>query len=128
MGSFVVGFLLLVIVALAVKSAVHRIRHGSACCGERDAPEKKIKPADKNKSHYPYEYILVVDGMRCSNCVRRVENVLNSVDGFWAKANLEKKSVNVLSKMQAEASFFEKRIGEAGYTVLSVSQVEKSRK
>ena len=68
MGSFVVGFILLVIVALAVKSAVHRIRHGSACCGERDAPEKKIKPADKNKSHYPYEYILVVDGMRCSNC------------------------------------------------------------
>ena len=72
-----------------------------------------MRPSDKNKSHYPYEYILVVDGMRCSNCVRRVENALNSVDGFWAKANLEKKSVNVLSKTQAEASFFEKRIGEA---------------
>ena len=121
MGTIVIIFILLLIVALAVKSIIHRIRHGSACCGERDAPEKKIHPADKDKSHYPYKYILSVDGMHCSNCTRHVENALNSIEGLWATANLETKSVSVLAKMQVEESAFEKEIQQAGYTVLSVT-------
>ena len=120
MGTVIVILVILVVVVLAVKSTIKRILHGSSCCGERDALPKKIKPADKNKSHYPYEYILSVDGMHCSNCSRRVENTLNSIDGLWAKVNLEKKSVIVLSKKDLEASFFETEIGRAGYTVLSV--------
>lgn len=120
MGTIVIIFILLLIVALAVKSVIHRIRHGSACCGERDAPEKKIHPVDKDKSHYPYKYILSVDGMHCSNCTRHVENALNSIEGLWASASLEKKTVTVLSKMEVDAADFESEIREAGYTVLSV--------
>ncbi|MCR5400655.1 MAG: heavy-metal-associated domain-containing protein [Treponema sp.] len=120
MGTVIVILVILVVVLLAVKSTIKRILHGSSCCGERDALPKKIKPADKNKSHYPYEYILSIDGMHCSNCSRRIENTLNSIDGLWAKVNLEKKSLIVLSKKDLEASFFETEIGRAGYTVLSV--------
>ena len=121
MGTIVVIAVLLVITVLAVKSVIHRIRHGSACCGERDAPEKKIQPADKNRSHYPYKYNLAVDGMHCSNCTRHVENALNSIDGIWATASLEKKSVTVLSKVELKASDLESEIREAGYTVLAVT-------
>ena len=119
MGTIFVIAILLAIVAFSIKSLIHRIRHGSACCGERDAPEKKIQPSDKDKSHYPYKYTLAVDGMHCSNCVRHVENALNSVEGLWATASLEKKSVTVLSKMELEAADLENEIREAGYTVLA---------
>ena len=122
MGTIFVSAVFLVIVAFAIKSVIHRIRHGSACCGERDAPEKKIQPSDKDKSHYPYKYILAVDGMHCSNCTRHVENALNSINGLWATANLEKKSVTVLSKMELEAADLESEVREAGYTVLAVSK------
>ena len=125
MGNIFVIAVLLVIGILAVKSVVHRIRHGSACCGERDAPEKKIQPSDSNKSHYPYKYILAVDGMHCSNCTRHVENALNSIDGLWATASLEKKSVTVLSKIELEAADLETEIREAGYTVLAVTKENK---
>ncbi len=122
MGTIFTAAVLLAIAVFAVKSVIHRIRHGSACCGERDAPEKKIQPADKDKSHYPYKYILAVDGMHCSNCTRHVENALNSIDGLWATASLEKKSVTVLSKIELESSDLESEVREAGYTVLCVNK------
>ncbi len=122
MGTVIITLILIVIAALAVKSVVHRIRHGSSCCGERDAPEKKVKVSDKNKSNYPYRYIISVDGMHCSNCTRRVENALNSLDGIWATANLEKKYVSVLSKKEADEKVLTSQISGAGYTVLSFAQ------
>jgi len=120
MSTFIVVLILLVIVAFAIKSVVHRIRHGSACCGERDAAEKKVRISDKNKKHYPYTYTMQVDGMRCSNCVRHVENALNSIDGIWASASLEKKNVTIRAKNQMEAYFLEKTVSDAGYTPLSL--------
>lgn len=121
MGTVIIIFGLIVIVVFAVKSIVHRIRFGSSCCGERDAAPKKIKVHDKNKSHYPYSYVLSIDGMHCSNCVRHVENAFNSIDGVWAKVNLEKKEATVLSKNPFETADLEAIVSEEGYTVLCVS-------
>jgi copper chaperone CopZ len=110
---------LCIIVFFAIKSTVYRIIHGSACCGERDAPVKKVKVKDKNKSHYVYSCTAYVEGMRCSNCARSVENALNSLDGIWAKANIEKKCVNILSKSLIDESLVISAVAKAGYTVLS---------
>jgi copper chaperone CopZ len=121
MGSIIIIAILVVIILFAIKSVVHRIRHGSACCGERDAPQKKVKVKDKNKAHYPFQYILAVDGMRCSNCTRNVENALNSLDGIWATADLQEKEVIVLSKTIRENSELERIVAQAGYTVLKIS-------
>ena len=122
MGTIIIVLILLVIILTAIKGTLKRILHGSACCGERDAPEKKIQPADKNKSNHPYKYILSIDGMHCSNCTRHVENALNSIAGLWATASLEKKSVTVLSKMELDSSDLESEVREAGYTVLAITK------
>jgi len=122
MGTAIIIVILLVIILTSVKSTINRILHGSACCGERDAPEKKVKVKDKNKSHYPFKYVLSVDGMHCSNCTRHVENALNSIDGLWATANLEKKAVTVLSKMKVDSSDLESEVRKAGYTVLAITK------
>ena len=121
MGTVIIVLILAVIIAFAVKSVIHRIRHGSSCCGERDAPQKKVKVKDKNKSHYPFQYILSVDGMHCSNCTRHVENALNSLEGIWATADLQEKEVIVLSKSIRENSELERIVAQAGYTVLKIS-------
>ena len=122
MGTIIIVLILLVIILTAIKATLKRILHGSACCGERDAPEKKVKVQDKNKSHYPFKYVLSVDGMHCSNCTRHVENALNSIDGRWATASLEKKSVTVLSKMELDSADLESEVRDAGYTVLAVTK------
>ena len=121
MESFLIIAGLAVIILFAIRSVIHRIRHGSACCGERDAPQKKVKVKDKNKAHYPFKYILTVDGMHCSNCTRHVENTLNSLEGTWATADLQDKEVIVLSKTIRENSELEKIVAQAGYTVLKIS-------
>ena len=125
MSTLIICLILLVIIALAVKSIIHRIKHGSACCGERDAAPKKIIINDKNKSHYPFEYIIKIDGMHCSNCVRFVENALNSEKGLWATVNLEKKEARILANAQMEQKFLEKIVLNAGYTPLSFETVKK---
>ncbi|MBQ4235501.1 MAG: cation transporter [Treponema sp.] len=125
MGTVFIIVILLLAAAFAIKSVVHRIRHGSSCCGERDVPEKKIRPKDKNKSNYSHKYILTVDGMHCSNCARHVENALNSSEGIWASVNLEKKAVSVLSKHELDDNFLRSKINDAGYTVLEIKGLSK---
>ncbi len=118
MGTVIILIIILAIILLAVKSTIKRILYGSSCCGQKDRPEKKIKVQDKNKKHYPYKYQMKVDGMRCTNCARRIENTLNSIDGLWAKVSLENKLVTVLSKKEYEVNELSRKINEEGYSVL----------
>ena len=71
-GNVAVYVILAAIVGLAVYGTVKRGRHGSSCCGEREAAPKKVKVSDRKASDYHYFYELRVDGMHCSNCARRV--------------------------------------------------------
>ena len=122
MGTTIVICVLAIIVVCAILSIRKRIKYGSACCGTRAATPKKIKVKDKNKSHYPHTYTLIVDGMHCSNCARRVENALNSKEGVWATVKLESKSVLVLSKNPLEEAQLSKAISEVGYTLIGFSK------
>ena len=80
---------------------------------------KKNKVADKDKSHYPYEKTLVVDGMVCKNCSARVENALNSIDGVWAEADVSSGRVTVRMKREIEDKVLKKTVNDIGaYTVM----------
>ena len=121
MGTVIVILVLIAIIVCAILSIRKRIKYGSACCGTHDAAPKKIRVNDKNKSHYPYTYILTVDGMHCSNCARRVENVLNSKEGIWASVKLENNAVLVRSKNPLEWSDISPLISAEGYTLIELS-------
>lgn len=120
MSTILILILLIIIVIFAIRSIVHKIRFGGGCCGTHDAPDKKIKIRDKNKSHYPFSYALSIDGMTCSVCSRRVENALNSLNGTWATVDLSQKTATVLSKNKILEETFISEIRKIGYTVLSV--------
>ena len=119
MGTIAIIFVLAIIVVCAILSIRKRIKYGSSCCGTHDAAPKKIRVRDKNKAHYPYNYTLIVDGMHCANCARRIENALNSKDGVWASVKLEYKTVFVRSKKQLDWAELSKVISDAGYTLIS---------
>ncbi|MCR5268674.1 MAG: heavy-metal-associated domain-containing protein [Lachnospiraceae bacterium] len=124
MGNTIIIAALVLIIGIAVYSTVRRVRYGSSCCGEHDPKEKKVKVTDRNKSHYPYTYVLQVDGMHCSNCARRVENALNAGDGRWAVADVSKKEVTLYTKQEEDESELGTIIAKAGYTLLSCDKYE----
>ena len=122
MGNVVVGMILTLIIAAAAYSTVKRIRYGSSCCGTKEVPDKRVKVRDKNKSHYPYRYDLQIDGMHCTNCARRIENAFHETDGRWAKADVEHKVVQLLSKREESESDLSSVIEKAGYRLVSCTQ------
>ena len=123
MGKIVIYIILALIIAGAVYGTVRRVRHGSACCGEHEAAPKKIRVSDKNKKNYRYLYELRVDGMHCANCARRVENAFNSQDGLWAMADIGEKTVTLRSKKALDDPYCRELISGAGYTLLSMKQI-----
>ena len=73
----------------------------SSCCG---TPEVKAvrKVDDTDESHYPFRYMLTVDGMKCSGCASNVENSLDNMDGVWAKVSLGRREARVLAKKNTQ--------------------------
>lgn len=121
-GNLIAYIVLAVIVACALWGTIHRIRHGSSCCGGHDPAPKKIKASDTNRNHYSFTYSLSVDGMHCSNCARRIENAFNRKDGLWAKADIGQKKVDLLTKQEISESECREIVSGAGYTLLSIKR------
>lgn len=120
MGTAIVIVIIVVICVFAIYSYGHKMRNGGGCCGSHEAAEKKVKVADKNKDHYPYEVTLTIDGMTCSNCSRRVENALNRLDGVWAKVDLGERKADVRLKQAPDNDALRHAVQDVGYTVLSI--------
>lgn len=119
-GTIIVTAILAVVIGFAFFGVLKRIKYGSSCCGEKDALPPRVKVKDKNKKNYPFRYLLSVDGMHCSGCVRKIENKFNTNDYMWAKANLEKKEVSLLSKTEIDEKTAAKIVSDAGFTMLSM--------
>ncbi len=110
---------LLALVGLAVFGTVRRIRRGSSCCGTRTPAEKKVAVRDRNKKNYPFVYNLLVDGMYCSNCARRIENAFHSGEGRWAKADIGRREVILRSKKAESEREIAAIAAQAGYTLIA---------
>lgn len=116
----------IVFAVLVIKSYSKKLASG--CCGAGGDAAKKIKVADRDKSHYPYAAELTVDGMMCSACETRVENSLNSIDGVWAKASAENGSVSVLMKQPVPDEELRRAVNELGvYTLMKTSGTKPRR-
>ena len=90
--------------------------------GEHDAPAKKVRAADTNKSHYPHRLVMGVDGMTCQNCQRHVENALNTLPDTLAEVNLSARNVTVWTKADADEEVIRKAIRDAGYLPLRTKE------
>lgn len=125
----VVLVLLTLCVCFGIRSYAKKLRQGGGCCGEREPAEKKVRVADRNRSHYPYHAVLKIDGMVCANCARRVENAINRMDGYWAEADVAGARANVHCKEKPDLGQLKVKeaVRAGGYTVLSAECAEDAR-
>lgn len=113
--------IVLIVAAIVVFGSINyikKLKKGGDCCPEHEEATKSIKVKDRDKSHYPYEAKLAIDGMSCNNCVRNVENALNALDGTWATVSLEDNMATVLLKNPPDIEKLSKAVTDAGYMVL----------
>lgn len=120
MSTVLISGVLLLLFFFAIRS--YRKTITSGCCGSSsDEVSKKIKVHDRDLSHYPYIRTLQIDGMTCQNCVGRVQNTLNSLDGVFAKVDLQKNVAVVHLKQPLPEDVLRRVISQAGYSVISIS-------
>ena len=88
----------------------------SSCCG---TPEVKAvrKVDDTDESHYPFRYMLTVDGMKCNGCASNVENSLDNMDGVWAKVSLGRREARVLAKKEYTKEDFDEALSKTSYKI-----------
>ena len=63
---------------------------------------------------------IVIDGMMCSHCTGRVNDVLNGIDGVTAEVSLENKTAEVTLTKEISNDVLVEAIKNAGYTVISI--------
>lgn len=119
------GLVLVVFAVFVIRGYSKKLASG--CCGAGGDAAKKIKVADKNKSHYPYSAVLTVDGMMCAACETRVENALNVIDGVWAKASSSDGKVSVLMKNPVDIETFRKAVNDLGVYTLMKAQFQDAK-
>lgn len=124
MANVIIVLILVVAVVYGIYNYVHHLNHGGGCCGEHDAPARKVKAADTNKSHYLHRLVMGVDGMTCQNCQRHVENALNAMTDTLAEADLSTQKVTVWTKADADEDAIRQAIRDAGYLPLRTTEKE----
>lgn len=117
----VICIIVVVLCVFGVKTYVGKLSHG--CCGSGGAVKKR-KPADSDISHYPYTYIVDIEGMTCKNCAARIENAFNTSESgnFYAHVKLNKKRAVVHSKEELPEEELRKIVVKAGYSVANVTK------
>ena len=124
MANVIIVLILVVAVVYGIYNYVHHLNHGGGCCGEHDAPARKVKAADTNKSQYPHRLVMGVDGMTCQNCQRHVENALNILPDTLAEVDLSAQEVTVWTKADADEDAIRQAIRDAGYLPLRTTEKE----
>ena len=61
-----------------------------------------------------------IDGMMCTHCTGRVDQVLNAIDGVSATVSLEDKAAYLEITGEVSRDVLVKAVTDAGYTVISV--------
>ena len=111
---------LVVFAIFVIRSYMKKLARG--CCGSGgDGTEQKVKVRDRDKSHYPYIAKLVIDGMVCGSCARRIENALNKIDGVWARVDVSAKQDTVRMKHPLSDQLLRDTVNYiGGYTVMRI--------
>lgn len=121
MATVIICIALILICILAVMSYRKKLSQG--CCGSGGDTVEKYGPADRDISHYPYEYKVEIEGMTCKNCAARVENAFHSAGEFYVRVNLGKKTALVRAKAETPEDTLKKIVFRTGYDVVGVSKM-----
>ena len=119
----IIGVLL---IAYAVYGTVQKVRGKarSSCCGSAETVLPK-RVEDTDESHYPFKYLVLIDGMKCSNCAANVENAINASGDTWAHVDLGRHRAEVLSKKEKTEEDLVRALKGTGYKVTGFEPVRE---
>ena len=119
-STIVIVVILAVILFFAVKNSIPHFRGEGGCCGG-SGKEKLIKPAKLER--IIATKVIKIEGMRCENCNRRVQNALNQLDGVNAKVYGDRAEAVVKLGRDIEDIELEKAVSVLGYRVISIEKI-----
>ena len=119
-STIVIVVILAVILFFAVKNSIPHFRGEGGCCGG-SGKEKLIKPAKLER--IIATKVIKIEGMRCENCNRRVQNALNQLDGVNAKVYGDRVEAVVKLGRDIEDIELEKAVTGLGYRVISIEKI-----
>lgn len=105
---------------LVIRNYIARGGKGD-CCGDTDVVRSR-GPRDKDASHYPFAYDVVVEGMSCENCAKRIANAFNSRPDTMAKVSFAEGVAHVWTKQAANPDDLRHVVRSEGYGVGTVSE------
>lgn len=120
MVTAIIIIILIVIIILVIRSYTKKLSQG--CCGAGGDSVEKIKAADTDRSHYPHQYLLSIEGMTCKNCAARIENTFNKTEGFLAQVNLRKNNALIHTKEEVTDGELKSIVAKAGYHVTAIER------
>ena len=119
-STIVIVVILAVILFFAVKNSIPHFRGEGGCCGG-SGKEKRIKPSKWER--IIATKVIKIEGMRCENCNRRVQNALNQLDGVNAKVYGDRAEAVVKLGRDIEDIELEKAVTGLGYRVISIEKI-----
>lgn len=113
--NVIIIILVLLIVAYGIYKSVKHFHGEGECCGGGGykARKKKLKNVERR-------VVFSVEGMSCQNCVNRVMEAINSMDGAAAVVHLNKGEVIISMEREIDDSVFKEAIEQLGFTVTGV--------
>ena len=85
----VIVILVVIVVALALKSSVKHFKGEGGCCGGSGADSVKEIPEKQLSGIKLGEKIVYISGMHCSRCTVSVMKAINKIEGASAKVSLK---------------------------------------
>jgi len=72
-----------------------------------------------------YEKEIIIEGMHCNNCSKRIENVLKEVKEIKkVKIDLEEKKAKIISSKELESKLIKEMIENLGFQVIEIKEME----
>ena len=110
--NVLVVIILITILLMAVISIIVKKKCKASCCGSGTYVAKSRKLKNVGCTKY-----FQVDGMHCQNCVNRVMEVVQDIDGMSAAVNLKKGMLTVSMEKEIENAFIIAAVEKCGYTI-----------
>ena len=63
---------------------------------------------------------MMIEGMTCMHCQKRVEKALNAIDGISAKVDLATKTATIVYSKEVNDQLLIDAVVDAGYEVISL--------
>lgn len=113
MATYIVIAVLIIVVIFAMRGSMKHVKGEGSCCGGGSVPKVKKQRIKQNVAVRK----IVIEGMTCDNCRKRVENSLNALNQVNAKVSLKDKTATVKMGEYMEDEILRKTIEKAGYKV-----------